>query len=206
MEVSKRMVTSLVFDTETTGLVKDKLPPEHPDQPRLVQLALVQLDDDLNVIQKVNVIVKPDGFVIPAQASDVHGITQEKAEKYGLPIKSVLSVFNQMCLQSVRLVAHNLKFDQLLMRSETARNKVPDRTLAMDVYCTMEESRDLIAIPPTQKMVAAGMTQYKNPSLAEAYKHFTGEDLVGAHDAIVDVMATIEVYRHVKGDSTKQGE
>jgi DNA polymerase-3 subunit epsilon len=206
MEVSKRMFTSLVFDTETTGLVKDKLPPEHPDQPRLVQLALVQLDDDLNVIQKVSVIVKPDGFVIPAQASDVHGITQEKAEKYGLPIKSVLSVFNQMCLQSVRLVAHNLKFDQLLIRSETARNKVLDRTLAMDVYCTMEESRDLVAIPPTEKMVAAGMTQYKNPSLAEAYKHFTGEDLVGAHDAIVDVMATIEVYRHVKGDSTKQGE
>ena len=206
MEVSKRMVTSLVFDTETTGLVKDKLPPEHPDQPRLVQLALVQLDDDLNVIQKVSVIVKPDGFIIPAQASDVHGITQEKAERYGLPIKSVLSVFNQMCLQSVRLVAHNLKFDQLLIRSETARNKVLDRTLAMDVYCTMEESRDRVAIPPTEKMVAAGMTQYKNPSLAEAYKHFTGEDLVGAHDAIVDVMATIEVYRHVKGDSTKQGE
>jgi DNA polymerase-3 subunit epsilon len=204
MEVSKRMFTSLVFDTETTGLVKDKLPPEHPDQPRLVQLALVQLDDDLNVIQKVSVIVKPDGFVIPAQASDVHGITQEKAEKYGLPIKSVLSVFNQMCLQSVRLVAHNLKFDQLLIRSETARNKVLDRTLAMDVYCTMEESRDLVAIPPTEKMVAAGMTQYKNPSLAEAYKHFTGEDLVGAHDAIVDVMATIEVYRHIKGGGSDQ--
>lgn len=206
MKVSKQMLTSLVFDTETTGLVKDKFPPEHPDQPRLVQLAVVQLDDDLNVIQKVSVIIKPDGFIIPEQASDIHGITQEKAEKYGLPIKSVLSVFNQMCLQSVRLVAHNLKFDQLLIRSETARNKVPDRTLAMDVYCTMEESRDLVAIQPTKKMVAAGMTQYKNPSLAEAYRHFTGEDLVGAHDAIVDVMATIEVYRHIKDNGSEQGE
>jgi len=68
----------------------------------------------------------------------------------------------------------------------------------------MEESRDLVAISPTEKMVAVGMTQYKNPSLAEAYKHFTGEDLIGAHDAIVDVMATIEVYRHIKGGGSDQ--
>jgi len=163
--------TSLVFDTETTGLVKNKLPPEHPDQPRLVQIAIVQLDDDFNVIQKVSMIVKPDGFTIPKEASDVHGITQDKAEKYGLPIETILSVFNQMCLQSDELVAHNLKFDQLLMRSEAFRNNVPDRIQGMDTFCTMEASRNHVATPPTGKMVATGITQYKSPSLTEAFKH-----------------------------------
>lgn len=199
------MAPILVFDTETTGLVKHGLPPEHPDQPRLVQIALVQLDDDLNAIQKVSIIVKPDGFVIPKEASDVHGINQETAEKYGLPIKTVLSVFNQMCLQSDQLVAHNLKFDLLLMRSELSRNGVVDRTEGIDAFCTMESSCDYTAIPPTEKMVAAGMTQYKNPSLSEAYKHFTGKNLVGAHDALIDVMATIEVYRHIMSYKIKQG-
>lgn len=191
------MAKALIFDTETTGLVKSKLPPEHPDQPRLVQIAIVQLDKDLNVVQKVSMIVKPDNYKIPIEASNIHGITQEKADEFGIPIKTVLSVFNQMCIQSDILVAHNLKFDELLMCSEIARNKVTDRITGMKTFCTMEAARDHVAIPPTDRMVAAGMTQYKSPTLAEAYKHFTGETLVGAHDALVDVLATIKIYESV---------
>jgi DNA polymerase-3 subunit epsilon len=66
----------------------------------------------------------------------------------------------------------------------------------------MESSRNHVAIPPTDRMAAAGFTQHKSPSLAEAYKHFTGKDLVGAHDALVDVLATIEIYEHVRNNNT----
>ena len=88
------------------------------------------------------------------------------------------------------------------MRSETARNNVPDRTKGIITFCTMESSRNHVAIPPTDRMAAAGFTQHKSPSLAEAYKHFTGKDLVGAHDALVDVLATIEIYEHVRNNNT----
>jgi len=43
-------------------------------------------------------------------------------------------------------------------------------------------------------MIAAGRTNFKNPNLGEAYKFFTGKDLEGAHNAMVDVKACIEVY------------
>jgi DNA polymerase-3 subunit epsilon len=188
----------LFFDTETTGLVQSRLPLSDPAQPHLVQLGLVQLDENLEVIQQASIIIKPDNFVIPKEASDVHGITQDKAEKYGVPIKTALSLFNQMCLQSDMLIAHNLKFDEMLMQIEANRYQVPDRMANLNKYCTMDASKSIVAIPPTDRMKAAGITDYKSPRLEEAYKFFTGKDLDGAHDALVDVLATIEVFKHLK--------
>ena len=188
----------LFFDTETTGLVQSRLPLSDPAQPHLVQLGLVQLDENLEVIQQASIIIKADNFVIPKEASDVHGITQDKAEKYGVPIKTALSLFNQMCLQSDMLIAHNLKFDEMLMQIEANRYQVPDRMANLNKYCTMDASKSIVAIPPTDRMKAAGITDYKSPRLEEAYKFFTGKDLDGAHDALVDVLATIEVFKHLK--------
>ena len=47
-------------------------------------------------------------------------------------------------------------------------------------------------------MVAARRKGPKSPNLGEAYKHFTGQDLVGAHDALVDIMACKTVYYGIK--------
>jgi DNA polymerase III subunit epsilon len=43
-------------------------------------------------------------------------------------------------------------------------------------------------------MRAAGFFKHKSANLAEAYKHFTGLDLQGAHNAMVDVSACMTVY------------
>lgn len=44
------------------------------------------------------------------------------------------------------------------------------------------------------RMLAAGISKPKAPKLAECVKHFFGEDLAGAHDALVDVRACARVF------------
>ena len=70
----------LVFDVETTGLPLWNEPSEDPRQPHLVQLAALLVDDDTRqVISTLDVIVRPDGWLIPEDVAAVHGITTERA-------------------------------------------------------------------------------------------------------------------------------
>lgn len=73
----------IFFDTETTGVPKNyKAPSSNTDNwPRLVQLAWILTDDHGETINSGNLIVKPNGFTIPTEASRIHGITTEKALK-----------------------------------------------------------------------------------------------------------------------------
>lgn len=83
----------LAFDTETTGLANFRLPASHESQPHLVQIGAMLVDENFTVRNEINLIVKPEGWTIPASASSVHGITQEVAEQVGLPKGTVLDAF-----------------------------------------------------------------------------------------------------------------
>jgi hypothetical protein len=81
-----RMKTALVFDTETTGLPLFEQPSDHPDQPHLVQLGALLVDlDTRRELASVDLIVRPDGWVIGEEVSKIHGITHELAMDVGVP-------------------------------------------------------------------------------------------------------------------------
>ena len=46
----------------------------------------------------------------------------------------------------------------------------------------------------------------KWPNLAEAYKFFTGKEMIGAHNALNDCLATREIYMALKYNSNKDFE
>ena len=76
----------LFFDTETTGLPKNWKAPvsDTSNWPRLVQLAYLTFSET-GVLQKaVDYVVKPEGFSIPADASQIHGITTARANSTGV--------------------------------------------------------------------------------------------------------------------------
>jgi len=191
-------MTKLFFDTETTGFVKTNSPWTDPGQPKLVQIALVQTSDNLEVEQSVCITVKPNGWEIPEKAAEIHGITHEIATEVGLPLKLAIDAAGAMIAKADEVIGHNVKFDTNILRCQFAYMAMPMVEPA-SLFCTMEESKDIVKCPPTEKMLAAGRTQYKNPKLEEAYKHFTGTDMQNAHDAMADVQATIAVYRGIKG-------
>ena len=104
----------LFFDTETTGKYDFRMPPDHPSQPHLVQLAAMLTDDDGKERAAFHVIVCPD-IPIPDEAAAVHGITTEAARMYGFdPVKAIVP-FLDFWERASLVVGHNVEFDQLVM-------------------------------------------------------------------------------------------
>lgn len=191
----------LFFDTETTGFFQDRLPVDHPDQPYIVQLAAELTGDDGEPIAGFSFIVDPgisSGVVIPARASDVHGITNERAVQFGVSAEFALGAFTHLYQRADIVCAHNIKFDRGVMEAAIARHYSRTMPLRKTLFCTMEAASPVVNLPPTERMLAAGFTKPKPPKLEECIKHFFDEELDGAHDALIDVRACRRVYFHLK--------
>ena len=173
----------LFFDTETTGMPDFHSPATDPSMPHIVQLGAILCDDKDNVVASIDMMVKPNGWLIPPEASAIHGVTQEAAEKYGFEIGTVIDVFLRMCDRAELLVAHNYSFDEKMIRGELHR-VLPDAYEPFrerPSFCTMRESANVLKLP--------GKRGFKWPTLREAFTHFTGAPFVGAHRAMADAQA-----------------
>jgi hypothetical protein len=62
-----------------------------------------------------------------------------------------------------------------------------DELLTKSTFCTMEKSTNLVKLP-------GKYGKYKWPKLVELYKFLFNEELTGAHDALVDILATRRCY------------
>ena len=183
----------LVFDTETTGVEKDA---------KIVQIAATLSDEHGQTRKSINLIIRPDGYTIPEESSNVHGITTEVAEKFGVPASFALTVFFELYKMADIVVGHNVRFD-----FDKLANYSNDPTTAFKddkpKYDTMEAYRDICKIPLTaaqQKFKnsghpnAANIGDYKNPRLEEAYEFVFQEKMSNAHDAFWDVDATRQLF------------
>ena len=183
-------MNALIFDTETTGMVQWKQPPDHPGQPDLVQLAMLLVDrDDWSILCRVSLLVQlAEGVKIDPEAEATHGISAEMCGRFGVQPIVAVSLFIQLCMQADIIVAHNISFDESVMRTALHRlgNK-PDRFEGRSLVCTKEATTDILKLP--------GKYGYKWPTLAEAYRHYTGLEIENAHDALSDTLACLEVYR-----------
>lgn len=181
------MVMILPFDTETTGLPLWQEPSGHEDQPHLVQLAALLVNKDTRGITgQMDVIIKPDGWIIPDETAVIHGITTERAMDEGIPEAEALEMFLELYRQSHLRICHNTTFDNRMIRIALKRYQ-PDLISDEEwkdksrYYCTLINSRK----------VMGGKSGH---TLAEAYKHFTGEDFEDAHTALADTKACLGVY------------
>jgi len=178
----------LFFDTETTGVPNEWNAPltAFSNWPRLVQLAFLLYDAEGSLILSNETVIKPSGFSIPKDASDVHGITTDYALNNGKEINDVLSNFEEQCLKSKYLVAHNINFDSKVMGSEFLRNTPRNPISKLQLLCTMEASTDFCKIE--------GYYGYKWPKLSELHIKLFGVDFEGAHDALADIEATARCF------------
>lgn len=172
------------YDTETTGLPVWKEPSESDAQPHLVQLGAVLVNPETQeVISSIDLIIKPDGWEIPEEVSEIHGITTEYAMEVGVPEKMALDLFLAMRGDAER-IAYNKTFDQRIIRIAAKRYSSDDVVEKWaekdDHHCSMRMAQSVIG--------------GKNPKLEAAYKHFTGKELENAHSAMADTMASMEVY------------
>lgn len=186
------MKTILFFDTETTGLPVWKEPSGSENQPHLVQLAAILCNAATReVIDSMDVIIKPDGWEIPQETVDVHSVTNEMALKVGIPEKKALEQFLKLCGDADR-VAYNKTFDQRIIRIATKRysdDEVIEKwAIKDDFYCAMILAKPIVKCPAKTK------GKFKNPKLQEAYEHFFAVSFEYAHSAMADTRACMEVY------------
>ncbi len=181
---------ALIFDTETTGMVQFRKPPEDPTQPDLIQLGMLLVDCRTWEAKARHsmLVTLAEGVTIDPGAKDAHGISEDDCALYGVAPIVACSLFNQACMQADVIVAHNLSFDASIMKTALYRigNK-PHRLDGRQQVCTKEASTDVLKLP--------GKYGYKWPTLAEAYRHYTGDEIEGAHDALVDTEACLQVFR-----------
>lgn len=195
------MNPALFFDTETTGLPLFKEPSEHPGQPHIVQIGALLVDlDTWQILSTLDVMVRPEGWTIPEEVSKIHGITTEMAGDLGVPESLAAEMLLDLWRGRLR-VAHNEQFDARIVRIACMRHFEPtqaDEWKEGKAECTALLATPILKIPPTARMKAAGFNKFKTANLGEAFQHFTGRELVGAHSALVDAHACLEVYRAIK--------
>jgi DNA polymerase III epsilon subunit-like protein len=182
----------LFFDTEPTGIPRNwKAPLSDLDNwPRLVQIAWMQYDENGKKILEQNYIIKPEGYTIPVDASQVHGITTERAEKEGVELKKVLEKFSRLVDESGYLVAHNMDFDEKIVGVEFLRQNMRNSLFKSKRLCTMKASTAFCALP--------GPYGYKWPKLSELYIKLFSDDFEEAHDASADIKACAKCFWELK--------
>ncbi len=178
----------LFFDTETTGLPRNWKAPvtDLNNWPRLVQLAFQLYDNNGKRISDGDYIVKPDGFIIPADASRVHGISHERAISEGLPILKILQEFSELIEEASCMVAHNISFDEKIIGAEFLRNGIKSSLTSKRKICTMHSTTDYCAIQ--------GPYGFKWPKLSELHYKLFGTYFEEAHNAAVDITATARCF------------
>jgi DNA polymerase-3 subunit epsilon len=195
---------ALFYDTETTGLPLWNEPSEDPRQPHIVQLAALLVDLDTRKLHgSIDLTVLHDGWQSEPKALEAHGITAEHANKIGVPEWLALGLFLELWTRADVRIGHNESFDARIVRIGMARH---ESQIDCELYdwkagkaeCTQALSTPILKLPPTERMRAAGFNKHKSANLREAYRHFYGSDLVGAHSAMADAQACQYVYFAIK--------
>lgn len=182
----------LFFDTETTGLPNDWNAPASDTRnwPRMVQIAFQLYEQNGTLVEKQEYIIKPEGFIIPSDASRIHGVTTDRALKEGKSLSLVLNNFQAMLTKASALVAHNMAFDEKIIGCEFYRNVGKDPLPTFTKFCTMKDPSviNYCAIPPIR------YGSYKWPKLSEMHYKLFGIDFDEAHNASADIQATARCF------------
>ncbi|MGB0366521.1 MAG: DNA polymerase III subunit alpha [Flavobacteriaceae bacterium] len=181
----------LIFDTETTGLPKrwDAPLTDSENWPRCIQIAWQIHDAKGEVISHEDYLIQPDGFTIPFDSEQVHGISTALAEDQGIPQEEVLEKFRTALDQVEYVVGHNVSFDRNIMGAEylrSGREDVLEGKAIVDT-CT-EETATLCQLPGGRG------GKFKLPTLSELYHFLFQESFKEAHNATADVEATSRAF------------
>ncbi|GHH48537.1 3'-5' exonuclease [Streptomyces candidus] len=172
------------FDTETTGV--------DVEGDRIVSAALVVQDAAGGRFRATRWLVNP-GVPVPAGATEVHGLTDEHLQRYGrwpAPVmEEVARALAEQCAAHRPLVIMNAPFDLTMLDRELRRH----RASSLSRYL---EARPLHVVDP--RVLDKHLDRYRKGrrTLTDLCAHY-GVELDGAHDAVADATASLQLVRAV---------
>lgn len=192
----------MVLDLETTGLPKTKgfgryyEPSDLAmyETSRIVSIAWMILDSNLEEKEKEYFIVKPNNFNISNQSISIHGITEAYAHENGIQLKDIVNVLEKTLnsYTDIEIVAHNVNFDTNILLSELFRSgsmDLYDKFMSLKRFCTMKHGKDI-------------MQCSKFPRLGELYFFLLQKELTNAHHALSDVESCAKILKNILMNSS----
>jgi len=198
-EILKTAKRVFVFDTETTGLPKFNLPSSDPSQPHLTDVCGLLYSMDGELIEMFEQLIQPKGWTVEEEAAAITGLTTDFLMINGGDEKEAVARFGQMHKKADVRVAHNIGFDDRILRIAIKRyfgDAPAERFKAAPGYCTANASKPIVKCPPTAKMLKSSFrNSFKTPNMAEALDFFyPGEKIGQAHRARPDAEACAKVF------------
>lgn len=172
----------LLFDTETTDLVKTSLTNE-ANQPKVIEFYGCLCDDEGAIIRELDLLINP-GFPLTDEIIRITGIKDD--DLLGKPsFRDVCGDIASIIEDATHVVAHNLMFDFGVVSIEMKR---AGRAIQwpMGRICTVEETEHLKG------------TRLK---LVDLHTHLFGEPFASAHRAKNDVMAMHRCFFHMRKEN-----
>lgn len=177
----------LFFDTETTGIPERSWnwDTDFEQYPHIVQLAW------MHGCKIESHIILPEGWEIPQESIEVHGITMERALREGEPFSVVADMFIQDCHEAGLICGHNIHFDTQIIKANILRELGKTYFDAEDVNGALYKGKRIDTMRPSMKWVDARTQdgRLKFPRLEELYSRCFPGETFPAHDALEDVKA-----------------
>lgn len=163
----------VAFDLETTGL--------NTQTDHIIQIGLVKFDKSTyEELGHIMFYIKPEtNFSIDPYAQEKHGISKDFVIENGVLLRDVWSEISEFIGDCDILSYNGNSFDVPMLYNNLKRYNLEFDFVSRKYYDSMVVERKRI--------------QYK---LSETYKRYTGEELEDAHDALADVRATVQVFKH----------
>ncbi len=159
--------TIIAFDLETTGT--------NTSTDQIVQIAYGFYENG-ELKNPVTKLFKPTIPINPG-AQRVHGISMEKLQNEPY-FKSDAAEIRDIFSKAEGLMGYNVGFDISLIQAEFERSGIPPLDLSnVAIY-------DAYLI----------WTKHEGRSLSHAVERFLGKPMEGAHDALADITATVNVF------------
>tara|TARA_R110000824_G_scaffold15883_3_gene66577 strand:+ start:14737 stop:15273 length:537 start_codon:yes stop_codon:yes gene_type:complete len=173
------MKRTLVFDTETTGLIANSLI-RKDHQPRIIEFYGCIVDQDGEVIQELEFLCNP-GIKLPPIITKITGLTDADL-KDAKPFEEYAEDIISLVQEADSIVAHNLSYDLDIVNFEMDRcDKKAKWPLCR--ICTVEETEWL---------------KGHRLKLADLFEHLTNEQFKDAHRARNDVKALTRCFNELR--------
>ncbi len=186
-------MTVLSIDLDTTGLVDYRSDLTAGHQPQIVAIACGIYDDDGTETDSLfSTLIRPDGFSIPESAVKIHGIDQRRAIKYGIPLKTALSVVMNMAALAPTCISYGFEsYDAKVMRAALGHFGVdkPFPPVGVEAVCVKSLATEICKIE-------GNGSRYHRPDLADAVRLILERPL--ARTTLSNMRATAEIYFALK--------
>jgi len=174
----------IIFDVETTKLLEAS-PASLSKQPKITEIAMIKLDEEsLEEIGRLHTFINP-GEKLDPKITRITKITDEML-KDAPTFPQFYPSLVDFIFGEWTLVAHNITFDTSVLRYELERmEKSFNFPWPPHWVCTVEKTMDI---------------KGKRMKQEDLYEHYFGEKFDGAHRAINDVEALVEIFKKMKDE------